>query len=315
MQRFFRPDQVVAPAVAYLMLIITIAAWAGALTIGRALHETIPPVELTFWRWFIAGTCLLPICRHRLRACMADLLAAWKLILFLGLTMIGASALAMLSLNYTTAVNASLINASQPVSTAVLAWLVLGEHLSRSQILGMMTALAGVVLTIIKADLQNLLALQFNIGDLFMVTAALGYSLYATYLAKVPRALDRATALCGITLFGSVALLPPYAYEAAFVRSATFDAGIIGWILFLALVPTLLAIYLWNTAIDSIGVNRSVIFIGMLPPFGALFGVIFLDESLHVYHLAGAALVCVGIVAVIRGHREKPGDAEFAATS
>lgn len=292
------------------MLVVTIAAWAAALVIGRAVHETIPPVELTFWRWFIAGMCLVPFCRHRIR----DILAAWKLILFLGITMIGASALAMLSLNYTTAVNATLINASQPVSTAVLAWLVLQEHLTRTQILGMITALAGVVLTIVKADWQILFAMQFNIGDLLMVAAALGYSLYATYLARVPDALDRATALCGIMLFGSVALLPLYAYEATFVRSAVLDASIVGWILFLALIPTLLAIYLWNTAIDSLGVNRSVIFIGLLPPFGALFGVIFLDESLYTYHLAGAALVCVGIVAVIRGHREKPGDAEFAAT-
>ena len=131
----------------------------------------------------------------------------------------------------------------------------------------------------------------------------------------MPTPTNPATALCGIILLGSLALLPVYAYEATFVRQAAFDTGIIGWVLFLALVPTLLAIYLWNTAIESLGVNRSVIFIGLLPPFGALFGVMFLGELLYFYHFAGAGLVGVGIIAVIRGHREKPGDAEFAATS
>jgi drug/metabolite transporter (DMT)-like permease len=52
-----------------------------------------------------------------------------------------------------------------------------------------------------------------------------------------------------------------------------------------------------------VGVNRSAIFVNLIPVFGAALAIIFLGESLYLYHFLGAGLICLGILMVVRGHK------------
>ncbi|HKA38241.1 MAG TPA: EamA family transporter, partial [Burkholderiales bacterium] len=38
----------------YLLLTLCALFWAGNSVVGRALHDSVPPVTLAFWRWCIA---------------------------------------------------------------------------------------------------------------------------------------------------------------------------------------------------------------------------------------------------------------------
>jgi drug/metabolite transporter (DMT)-like permease len=42
------------------MLTLVALSWAGNSVVGRALHESVPPVTLSFWRWCTALLILLP---------------------------------------------------------------------------------------------------------------------------------------------------------------------------------------------------------------------------------------------------------------
>ena len=44
----------------YILLTLTMLFWSGNWVIGRAVHETIPPVGLNFWRWVVAVSVLTP---------------------------------------------------------------------------------------------------------------------------------------------------------------------------------------------------------------------------------------------------------------
>jgi len=78
------------------------------------------------------------------------------------------------------------------------------------------------------------------------------------------------------------------------------SAEAIGGVVYLAVASTLVAVYFWNVAIRSVGASRASVFVNLLPVFGAIFAMQFLGERLYLFHVAGAALVFVGIVMAVR---------------
>jgi drug/metabolite transporter (DMT)-like permease len=75
---------------------------------------------------------------------------------------------------------------------------------------------------------------------------------------------------------------------------------LVGAMIYLALFPTLLAVFTWNLALRSIGPNRAAIFVNLIPISGAALAMIFLGERLYSYHLFGAAFVFTGIYFAVR---------------
>ena len=46
--------------VAYGLLAVTVLTWSIGIVIARGVHQEIPPIGLSFWRWFVAATILIP---------------------------------------------------------------------------------------------------------------------------------------------------------------------------------------------------------------------------------------------------------------
>lgn len=291
----------IRPSLAYVLLVLVASSWASGIVAGRNIFDDIPPMGLTFWRWFIAGLIMLPFVWRRWRNNAAEIRAAAKPLFVLGVLVIGATALTLTSVNFTSATNASLLNGAQPVASILIAWLIYKDHLSLVQGLGVIAATAGILITISRADLPVLLGLQFNIGDLLMVIAILGYGLYANYLRNLPGNVDLYVGFTAISFAGCSALLPFYIGELILVGHGTLNLEVAGTILFLALYPTIFAMVSWNAAIPAVGVAQAAIFIALVPIFGAAFSVLLLGEKLFPFHVIGTVLVCLGIALVVRG--------------
>jgi drug/metabolite transporter (DMT)-like permease len=65
-------------------------------------------------------------------------------------------------------------------------------------------------------------------------------------------------------------------------------------------VASLLAVYLWNIVIRSVGATHAALFLNLIPVFGAVFAILFLGEHLYAFHVIGAALVFLGILMAVR---------------
>ena len=118
---------------AALLLTLTMFCYAGNHVIGRAVHSELPPLGLSFWRWFFGAAILLPLVAPGLASVVPRYREHWRLFALLGLLMIGSTSLVLVGLNFTSATNTSLINATQPTITALLCWLFLHDRLSGSQ--------------------------------------------------------------------------------------------------------------------------------------------------------------------------------------
>jgi len=292
---------VVGPRIAYLLAAASMIVYSSPPVVTRAVSVGVPPLALSLSRWLIALVILLPWVRGRVRDEWPKLKANLASLLFLVTFMIAGSTLSVAAVYYTTATNAVLVNAAQPTTTALLAWLITGTRLSRAQRIGIVCAFTGIIVMVARADLSVLLDLELNIGDLLMLLAVLGWSTYAVLLPRRDYAPDGLVLMLLIAATGSVLLLPAYLIEAAHVGPFELTAEVVAAMLYLAVFPTLLATFGWTVSVRAIGPNRAAIFVNLIPVSGAVLAMVFLGERLFAYHLVGAAFVFVGIYFSIRG--------------
>jgi len=285
---------------AYLLIVCAIFLWSVGIIVGRGVHTQIPPVGLSFWRWFLAAMVLLPFAYKQLQRERAVVRTHLSTFVLLGSLLVGAGTLLLIGLNYTTAINTALINGAQPALTVLMSWVLIRDRLSRLETLGVFAALVGVVTMVTRAEFQEITALEFNIGDLLIISAVVCYAGYAVNLRKLPKELGLIPALCIILLIGSLLVAPFYILETLMIRSVPLTGLTVGSVVILALFVSIFAMLMWNYGNRTIGHNQAAIFVNLLPVFGSLMAIIFLDESLYAYHFVGAGFVCLGIFLVVR---------------
>ena len=291
--------------VAYLCLAGTMLMWAMGVVIARGTHETIPPVGLAFWRWFGGVMLLLPFVWRDLIRHRAAIAAHRNVLLLLGGLMVLSGAGMHIAVNYTTAINAVLVNAAQPAITAVGAYLLGRDRLRPWQWLGIVAATSGIIIMACRGDWAVLASFGFNTGDIVIFIATFGFSAYALNVHRVPGEMGLFASLFLIGMAGSLLILPLYIFETVMVRPMPFTWQSVGAISTLAVFMTVLSIFLWNAGNRAIGPSRAGIFVNLFPVFVAALAIVFLGEELHLYHLAGAACVCLGITLVVTAGQER----------
>ena len=287
------------PITAYALVTTATFMMAGSIVLGRAVHEDIPPVGLSFWRWSVAALVLLPLVWRELRYKWPIIAAHRNLLVLLGILQVGSSTLVYVAVNFTTAINASLIFAAQPALTIIPAWFLTQDRATMPQCLGICAALFGIVVMVTQADVQNLLSLELNVGDILTLAAIFGWSFYAALLHRLPNNLGHTTSLFLICVTGSLSIIPFYAYETVALRTFPFTTTTIVVILFLAVLVSAVSGLFWNMAVRSVGPNRATIFMNLIPIFGVVLAIMVLGERLFAYHVIGASFVVLGVVLVV----------------
>jgi len=280
----------------YLMLTLTMLFWASNAVMARALHEMLPPVAMAFWRWLLAAVLLLPFVlrpMYRQRALLRANLARLALLAALGVS--SYNTLLYAALQTTTATNGVLINSVTPLLIALSGWLVFRVKLDRRQQMGIVLSLFGMTAIVGRGDLGVLAHLDFNRGDFLLIAGAFSWSLYTIFLRWRPAGIGTAAFLGATVTIGAALLLPLYLIEAATGRSAVWNAASVGGIVYCAVFPSVLGYLFWNRGVQQVGPNRAALFLYLIPVFGVALAVTFLGERLHLYHLAGAALIFSGI--------------------
>ena len=285
---------------AYVVLVFNMALWGGALVVARGVHELAPPLALTFWRWVIALIVLFPFVVRKLYQELPLKPQARRSVYWICGCMAAGTTLSVVAVNYTTAVNATVINGTQPATTALVALLLVRERLSLVQILGVLSAFVGLIIMISQASLDVLFQMDINIGDLVMLGAVICWSLYTVELHRATHLPSPEILLFLIVCTGVVFGLPLYLIEELYIRSFQWTAVTLSAVGYLGVGSTVLAVYLWNAAIRSVGVNRAAIFLNLIPIFGACFAIFFLGERLFGYHAVGGCLVIGGIICAIQ---------------
>ena len=285
----------------YAALTLTALLWSTNFIIGRAVRDDISPATLNFLRWAIALLILVPITLRDLHAHRATLMRHWKLIALLGFTGIAAfQTLGYLALTKTTALNTILLLALAPLAIVALSWLTQGERVTGVQALGLGISLVGAAVLILHGDPSTLAELRFNAGDLWMLLAVVLWAVYSVLLRRRPAEVPPLALHTMSVAAGTLWMLPAFGWQAT--HGSALPSSTAAWMAvgFIAVFSSALAHALWVRGVATIGPNRAGVFIHLIPVFGAVLAITFLDEEPAAYHAAGAALALCGIVLTSR---------------
>ena len=283
---------------AYIFLIFATLFWSGNFIVGKAasLFE-IPPFTLNFYRWTFAWLILAPFTLKEIFQKKEYILKNLKLILILGITSITIfNSIVYYSLNFTQVINGVLMISTIPVMIIFFSWIFKIEKTNFYQILGVIFSLLGVMVIVTKADLDKLLNLNFNKGDLWMVVAMLSWAMYSALLRKKKFELSQISLLQTIISAGLILLLPAYLIEMSLGYRLNIHLPFILTLSYVVLFPGLASFFFWIKGISIIGSNRSGIFLHLMPIFSTIMAILIFKEKFMVFHFIGAVLIITGVV-------------------
>ncbi|HTN50690.1 MAG TPA: DMT family transporter [Burkholderiaceae bacterium] len=271
--------------------------WAGNAVVARALVGIFPPLSLSFARWALALLIVLPFTLRGLRAAWPSLRGRWAVVLAISALGVGCyNSLQYLALQTSTAVNATLIGASAPIASLLVGAAFFGSAVRRVQWLGAALSLAGVLLVIARGDPMNLARMHLDRGDLIMLAATLAWSVY-TWLLRTRRPPVPAAPFLTLQMaLGAVMILPFALLEYAVTgQTAAPTAGNLAALLYVALLPSLVAYFCWDRGVARAGAILPMYFVNLTPVFAGLLSYFILGEAIGLHHLVGGVLIIAGI--------------------
>lgn len=276
--------------------------WAGNYMLGPFAVEQTNPATLTFLRWTIALVPLFAIAHVVERPDWRAAFRTWPWMLILSATgVVGYNLALYFSLQYTSPLSASVINAFLPALIAIGAAIVLRERITPLGIVGIAFALIGVLIVMSGGDLNRLIGLEFGFGEILMIVAVLAFAVYAI-LGRLGPQLGPFTAVAIQSLFG-VGLSGA---AVAFTGGPALPSTSAGWwtVVAIAVFPSVGSYILWNFALSVLSPGRGGVFLNLITVFTALFTVL-AGQPFTAAQLIGGAAVLAGVAAVT-AHAFKP---------
>ena len=280
-------------------LVLLGAIWGASFLFIREAAHDFGPIVLMFLRVFLAGLALLPVARFMLKNKSSDepvrLLSHWREFLIMGalnsaipFTLIAFSELTI------TASLASILNSLTPLCTALVAAAWVGEKLTGQKILGALMGIIGVAVLVggspLELNTDFLLAVAASIG------AAVCYGLGTVYASQHIKGIQPIQASIGQLLGASAVLIIP---SAATIPEATPSMAAILSLLALILLSTSFAYLIYFYLLSNVGPTRTASVTFLVPVFGTIWGILFLNEPFSVGMLIGMLIILLSVGLVL----------------
>ncbi|KAB8122466.1 DMT family transporter [Komagataeibacter medellinensis] len=274
-----------------LAVAVAILSWASAYPVVRIALRDMPPVPLAAVRyalaalvalaWLVARRTPPPALRDvpLLVACAGIGISLYNILFNMGEVTVPAGA-------------ASLLIASAPLMTALIAMPVLGERLTGWGWLGSLFSFAGVGL-IVGGQAGGM---AFGAGAMLVLGAALCSAIYIILLRQLLRRYDGLTCMAYILIIGAVLLLPWLRQACAVLRHAPWSC--VGAVAELGVFPAAIGYGAWTFVIKEMGAARGSALLYTLPPVTMVLAFMLTGEVPGLRTLAGGLIVMAGVLVI-----------------
>jgi len=270
-------------------LILLAALWGASFLFMRIGAPEFGPLALIGLRTGIASLFLLPIvlATGKLQQ-IHDNAAALLLVGVIG-TAIPFTLLSYATL-YVTAGYASILNATATIFTAIIAWLWVHERLQPSAIIGLLLGFVGVSVLVFdkQGNTSQITLLPVAAGLIATFCYGLGANFVRQKLAHI-----HPLAIAGGSQLGAVISQLPLMIGWWPQQPASEIAWLA--VIILGVASTGFALILYFRLIAHVGVNKTMTVSYLIPFFGVLWGMIFLQEPLTLLMAIGGALILTGV--------------------
>lgn len=274
----------------YLVELVVLAAvWGASFIFMRIGTPEFGPVALIELRTLIAAIFLLPAVLIARKSHF--LLPNAGRLLLVGVT---GTAIPFCLLSYATltvtAGYASILNATAPIFSALIAWIWVKDRLDLSGIAGLLLGFIGVIVLVFdkQGDSGQITLLPVIAG----LGATFCYGFSANFTKQKLQHIHPLALACGSQMAAAIVLLPLSLWlrpEAMPSKAAWISVVILG------IACTGFAFILYFRLIANIGVNKTISVTYLIPLFGVAWGMLLLDEPLSLLMICGAILILTGV--------------------
>lgn len=284
--------------IGFLCGLAAASIWGGMYVVSKVVLEVIPPFTLLAIRLTLGFLALgAVIWTRHLRTNTTTVLSRAELwqSLLVGVLGYGISLGFQFSgTRLSTASNGALITSATPAFVLLFALMILHETISARRVIALIISTAGVLAVIDPRTAE--LSPSLFLGNLLLFAAGLTWALYSVLVRTVVRNIDLLTSSSVMLLGGLPSSILLGISEIKSQGLGEITPGILGGILFLGIVATAIAMFLWNYAFAVLPANAASITFFAQPVVGTLLGWFFLGEKITPLFLFGGVLIGIGIL-------------------
>lgn len=289
------------------LLLLCNFIWASQFTLVKLVQDEIGPIFTTAFPMLLATLLLAPVVawerrqtsqREPAKVRAADL-AGFLTIGILG--QVVAQLFATWGTQRSLASNAAVLSLSLPVATALMAFLLLGERMTRIRWAGFVLAICGVLVSS-RQDLLgfDLASRGFLFGNTMVFAGVLGSAFYNVYSKKMLGRFSPLEVLFGSYLAAGMLLVPValLAEPEGLHQLAALSAR--GWtgLLLLAVFQYCVSMILFLTVLTRLDATQAAVSNYLIPGFGIVIAWLLLGERLQLSAIVGGVLVLASTLLV-----------------
>ena len=271
--------------------------WGGMYVVSKVVLEAIPPFTLLSLRLLLGIASLAVFLPRRggLKWPLKRLLAAF-LAGFIGYGI--SLGLQFVGTHLSTAANAALVTSASPAFILIFGIWLLREKATWSRVVALVLSSIGVVVVIDPTSV--LLGGDLVLGNIALLGAALTWGLYSVLVKKVGSQMTTIAVSFVAFLGGLPMSLSLSVFEIRNAGIGQITPGIIWGVLYLGVISTGLAMYLWNKSLDLLDAGLVSLLFFAQPVVGVGLGAALLDEEFNLGFWIGAVLIGGGLLVAAR---------------
>lgn len=285
----------------YFLLLLTTIFWGATPACGKLLVDAMTPLLITGLRFLSISIMIFAFLfltgRTKELKISKELFLLTLAMGFMGITV--HNGLLFTGLHYTTATNTALIESIGPTATTLLAYLFIGERLTKFGLFGIFISCIGALCIVTKGSIDVLINLEFNIGDILILACEIAWSAYVIIGWRTNGKITSLSLTAWSTLFGSMLCL-----LVGFITNTLHFGNVNSMAVFgfsyLTLVSGLFCFISWNTAVSKVGASKAGSFVYLVPLTGAVLGITLLNEEVLLAQIIGGFLIILGVIITVR---------------
>lgn len=278
----------------FALLALTAALWGAQPLLVKITMRELNPSTMTAVRYLLMSITFFALMRWRGLPLLPPL-RLMPALLLMGITGVALNNIAQFTgLQLSTVSNATLIATTTPAVTALVALIFLRERLLPIELLGILLSVAGALFLVSKGQIDVLLHISFNKGDLLFFTAQLGWAVYSLTGFRVMRHLPPLTTTAWAGLFGTAGT---FIYAALTGQLDVHSVGgtTLACMVYIVWIGGVCAMIFWNMGVKVVGAGQAAIFLNIMPLVGVVLGVTLLGEDFAFREAFGAVGILGGV--------------------
>ena len=283
----------------YVLLSLATIFWGIQPLCIKILVSSWSPPALTSVRYLLISMILFAIIYFKNPISFKENIippkSCWLSLLLMGLTGIAINNVSQFTgLKFSTITNCTLIAATGPAITAVVAMIFVKERLKGLQWIGIIISFIGVIFLITKGSIDILINFSFNPGDILFFTCQVVWAIYSIIGLKVMKHLSAITVTAWSGILGSIEVA---LYSLLTNQLHYVNLDFLGWssFAFVVICGGVGSMLFWNIGVKNAGPSMAAVFSNLTPIFGMLCGAIFLSEEIGFMQISGALAIFIGV--------------------